>query len=170
MKLYQGIFKPLNKNKYRGDVTNIVFRSRWEYMCFRWCDENSKVKSWSSEEVVIPYFYDVDKKYHRYYVDLKITFTSGDTIIVEIKPDKETKPPNYPGKKTKRYLQEGMTYVKNMNKWKAAENYAKDRGWGFQIWTENTLADMGLMPKKLNTIKKIKPITSVKSKRPKRPL
>ena len=26
----------------------------------------------NSEEVVIPYYYDVDKRYHKYYVDLKI--------------------------------------------------------------------------------------------------
>jgi hypothetical protein len=29
-----------------------------------------------------------------------------------------------------------MTYVKNINKWEAANEYAKDRGWKFVIWTE----------------------------------
>lgn len=170
MKLYQGIYKPTNRSKYKGNADNIVFRSRWEYMCFKWCDENSTIKNWSSEEIVIPYYYEVDKKYHRYFVDLKITFKDGTTILVEIKPDKETRPPKFPGKKTKRYLEEGMTYVKNMNKWEAAQSYAEDRGWKFQIWTENTLSEMGLMPKKLNTIKKLPPVKSTKSKRPKRPL
>ena len=40
-----------------------------------------------------PYFYEVDKRYHRYYLDLKITFKEGKTILVEIKPDSQTKPP-----------------------------------------------------------------------------
>ena len=47
--------------------------------------------------MVVPYFYEVDKKYHRYFVDLKVTFISGKTVLIEIKPDKETKPPVNPG-------------------------------------------------------------------------
>ena len=86
---YKGKFTPKNKSKYEGDPTNIIYRSLWERQCFRWCDENPKVKAWSSEEVVIPYYYEVDKKYHRYFVDLKIV-TEEKTILVEIKPEKET--------------------------------------------------------------------------------
>ena len=130
----------------------------WERHCFKWCDEQSDVISWSSEEVVVPYLYEVDKKYHRYFVDLKITFKNKKTILVEIKPDKETRPPKNPGKKTKRYITEGLTYVKNMNKWKAAKNYANDRNWEFQIWTENTLDKMGIRPKG----KSLKPLPTMK--------
>ena len=60
-------------------------------------------------------------------MDLKITYNNGKTILVEIKPEKETKPPAFHGKKSKRYINEGMTYVKNMNKWSAAQEYAADR-------------------------------------------
>ena len=81
---YSGKFKPKNPKKYKGDFTNIVFRSMWEKYCFKWCDENADVKSWSSEETVIPYLYEVDKKYHRYFMDLKITFKSGQTILVAV--------------------------------------------------------------------------------------
>ena len=56
-------------------------------------DENPKVQYWSSEETVVPYYYEIDKRYHKYYLDLKITFKEGKTILVEIKPEKETKPP-----------------------------------------------------------------------------
>ena len=156
---YSGKFKPKNPKKYKGDFTNIVFRSMWEKYCFKWCDENSDVKSWSSEETVIPYLYEVDKKYHRYFMDLKITFKSGQTILVEIKPSNQTVPPVSPGRKTKRYINEGLTYVKNQNKWKAAQRYAKDRGYGFQIWTEHTLEKMGIMPK---STKPLKPYTRKK--------
>ena len=158
MKTYQGKYKIKHRSKYNGDPDNVIYRSMWERHCFRWCDNNSSVKNWSSEEVVIPYFYDVDKKYHRYFVDLKITFKDGKTIIVEIKPDNQTVPPKYPGRKTKRYITEGMTYVKNMNKWKAAKNYAADRNWEFQIWTEKTLHSMGIMPKQMKSLPKMKKI------------
>lgn len=159
---YKGKYKPKHPSKYKGDFTNIVYRSMWERHCFKWCDENPAVKSWSSEEVVIPYFYEVDKKYHRYFMDLKITFKNGQTILVEIKPDKETKPPEFKGRKTKRYINEGLTYVKNMNKWAAAQNYAADRGWGFQIWTEHTLEQMGIKPK---STKALKPYSRKKTKK-----
>lgn len=166
---YSGKFKPKNIKKYSGDYTKIVYRSLWERHAFKWCDENPNIKSWSSEEVVIPYFYDVDKKYHRYFMDLKVTFKSGRTLLIEIKPDSQTKPPKIPSRKTKRYISEGLTYVKNMNKWKAAEEYAKDRGWEFEIWTEHTLEAKGIKPKSTKPMKKMKAFpTKKKSKRAKK--
>lgn len=164
---YSGKYNP-NPAKYRGDATKVTYRSLWELHSFKWCDDNPSVKYWSSEEVVVPYFWDIDKKMHRYYVDLKITFTDGKVILVEIKPDKETKVPKRPDK-SKRYINEAMTYVKNMNKWEAANSYAKDRGWDFQIWTENTLKTMGIMkdqkvPGKLKPLKPLKPYRKKKKK------
>ena len=53
-------------------------------------------------------------------------------------------------------MTEAATYVKNMNKWEAADNYAKDRGWEFQIWTEKTLTSMGIMPKSTKPLKPFK--------------
>jgi hypothetical protein len=159
---YSGKFKPKNKSKYNGNPNNIVFRSLWEYKAFKWCDDNSQIKSWSSEEVVIPYLYEVDKKYHRYFMDLKITYKNGRTVLVEIKPEKETKPPEFKGRKTKRYINEGMTYIKNMNKWSAAQNYAADRGWGFEIWTENHLQSLGILPKPKKRYKPLKPLKPLK--------
>lgn len=91
-------------------------------------------------------------------MDLKITFKNGKTILVEIKPDKETSPPKFNGRKTKRYINEGLTYVKNMNKWAAAQKYAKDNNYEFQIWTENTLKKMGILPNPKKTIKPLKPL------------
>jgi hypothetical protein len=162
---YKGRYTVKNKSKYKGDSSSVVYRSMWEKWCFKWCDENSSIKSWSSEEVVIPYLYDVDKKYHRYFMDLKITYNNNKTVLIEIKPEKQTLPPVYPGRKTKAYLNEGLTYVKNMNKWTAADAFAKDRGWTFQIWTEKHLEKMGIKPKPLKPLKKIKPLGPVKKKK-----
>ena len=159
---YSGKYKVKNLAKYRGDPDKVVYRSSWEKACFQWCDANPKVKSWSSEETVVPYKWDIDKKMHRYFVDLKITFTDNKTILVEIKPSKETTPPKRPDK-SKRYIGEAMTYVKNMNKWEAADAYAKDRGWEFQVWTEDTLYEMKIL-KKLKGLKPLKPFKKTRKK------
>ena len=162
---YSGRYRVKNRSKYKGNPDSVVFRSLWERNAFKWCDETKEVKYWVSEEVVIPYLWEVDKKYHRYFMDLKITFSNGKTVLVEIKPEKETKPPTFNGKKTKRYINEGMTYIKNMNKWSAAQEYAADRGWGFEIWTENKLSIMGILPKPKKTIKPIKKLPPLKVKK-----
>jgi hypothetical protein len=164
---YQGYFKPKNPKKYKGDVNNIVYRSSWELQVMKWCDTNPDVIEYSSEEVIIPYLYEVDKKYHRYYMDFKITYKGGNVVLVEIKPEKDTQPPKQK-RKTKRYFEEAVVFVKNQNKWKAAEEYAKDRGWEFQIWTENTLKQMGLLKsqskKKIKPLKKMPPLKIKKKK------
>jgi hypothetical protein len=143
MATYQGFFRPKNPGKYDGDYKNIVYRSLWERNVFRWCDENPQVSKWSSEEVVVQYYFPLDKKYHRYFVDLKIVMPNG-TYLIEIKPKSQTQPPKKPSRQTKRYLTEASTYVKNQCKWKAAENYAADRGWEFKIWTEDTIRALGI--------------------------
>jgi hypothetical protein len=81
---------------------------------------------------------------HRYFVDLKITFNEGHTILVEIKPKRQTKPPKKQTRRTRRYIKEVMTYGMNISKWTFAEEYAKDRGWEFQIWTEDKLKELGI--------------------------
>lgn len=159
---YSGRYKVKNIKKYQGDPDKVVYRSSWEKACFQWCDSNPDVTKWSSEEVVVPYKWDIDKRMHRYFVDLKVTFANGKTILVEIKPEKETAPPKRPDK-SKRYIGEAMTYVKNMNKWEAANSFAKDRGWEFQVWTEETLYSMGIM-KKLKALKPLKPYRKKRKK------
>ena len=157
---YSGRYKVKNPKKYRGDITNVVYRSLWERSVFGWCDTNPEVKYWASEETVIPYFYDVDKKYHRYFVDVKITYSNNKTVLVEIKPEVQTSPPTGQ-KRTKKYISESYTYIKNVNKWEAAKSYARDRGWEFEIWTEKTLQEMKLLskpvPGKLKPLKRMKP-------------
>ena len=159
---YSGKYKVKNMSKYRGDPDKVTYRSSWEKACFIWCDNNPNIKEWSSEEIVVPYKWEIDKRMHRYFVDLKISFKDGKTILVEIKPDKETAPPKRPDK-SKRYIGEAMTYVKNMNKWEAANEFAKDRGWDFQIWTEDTLYSMGIL-KKLKALKPLKPYRKKRKK------
>ena len=155
-KSYKGLYRPTNPKKYVGDVNKIVYRSLLERKFMLYCDRNPDITYWASEELAIRYYNPLDKKYHRYFMDLKITYTNGKTTLIEIKPDKETKPPKFSGRKTKRYITEGLTYVKNMNKWAAAQSYAADRNWGFEIWTEDTLHSMGIKPKSTKPLKPYK--------------
>ena len=62
----------------------------------------------------------------------------------EIKPKKETVPPKKGKRKTKRYAQEAYTFIKNQDKWEAANQYAEHKGWKFQVWTEDTLKGLGI--------------------------
>ena len=134
---------PLFPEKYAGDPTCIIMRSSWETRFAGWCDKNPAVIKWISEETVIPYRCPTDNKLHRYFVDFQIQIRQKDgllnTYLVEIKPEKQTQPPIYPGRRTQRYLTESLTFIKNQAKWKAATEYAKDRGWDFKIITENEL-------------------------------
>ena len=152
---YSGRYTVKNPKKYKGDSTQVVYRSLWVKHAFKWCGNNSDIVEWSSEEVVIRYLYEVDKRYHRYFMDLKIKFRNGKTVLVEIKPDKETRPPEGQ-RRTKRYINEAFTYIKNQNKWDAAYEYAQDRGWEFWIWTEKNEPLKSIIPKSTKQLKPFK--------------
>tara|TARA_B100000287_G_C20496854_1_gene727427 strand:- start:312 stop:755 length:444 start_codon:yes stop_codon:yes gene_type:complete len=140
---YSGRYKITKPEKYLGDYSNVFYRSLWERQAFKWCENNPRVKAWNSEEVVIPYVASQDKKMHRYFVDLLIEMNNGDIFLVEIKPKNQTKPPKK-RRKTKKYINEVLTYVKNQDKWQAANKFAEHKGWKFQIWTEDTLKNLGI--------------------------
>ena len=141
---YKGKYKIKNPEKYLGDYTKVVYRSLWERQAFKWCESNSRVKSWNSEEVVIPYKCKTDNRIHRYFIDLFIEMDNGECILVEIKPKKQTNPPKTPKRKTKKYINEVVSFVKNQSKWEAANAFAEHKGWKFQIWTEETLKNLGI--------------------------
>lgn len=139
----QGFFKPKHPEKYKGDASNIVYRSGWEKRVMDWCDSNSSIVSWSSEEVIIPYRSPVDNKLHRYFVDFYVEAYDRNgvkqTYLLEVKPKQQTQEPAPQKKRTKKYINEVFTWGVNQAKWKAAEEYCKDRGWQFRVITEADL-------------------------------
>jgi hypothetical protein len=139
----KGFFKPKYPEKYDGDPTNIVYRSGWELKFMLKIETYQNVVKWSSEEVVIRYKSPIDNKWHRYFPDFKVVMINKDgkkeTVLIEIKPLKETKPPKTQKSITKRYITEVHTWGKNSAKWKAAREFCADRGWKFQIMTEKEL-------------------------------
>ncbi|CAB4126611.1 head completion protein [uncultured Caudovirales phage] len=142
-KYHQGKYIVKNPQKYMGDPTNVIFRSSWERKYMIWCDNTSSVIYWQSEETIVPYRCATDNKWHKYYLDFRIQVKNKEgnlkTYLVEIKPLSQTLPPKYPGKQTKRYLNESLTFMKNQSKWDAAKAFARDRGWEFVVLTEKHL-------------------------------
>ena len=127
-----------------GNPHNVVARSSWERADFIWCEKNPKILKWASESVNIPYINPLDKKQHKYVMDLLIWWEDGTIEMVEIKPKRQTNKPLYPGRKTKKYLEEAVEYVKNQSKWKSANAYAQARGWKFSIWHEEIMKAKGI--------------------------
>lgn len=138
------MYRVKHPEKYIGDSRNVVYRSLWERNTFRWLDDNPNIVKFSSEEIVIPYLCGTDNKVHRYFVDVYFETVNGDSFLIEIKPEKELYPPKKPKRKSKRYLTESLTYMKNQSKWEAAKRYAEERGWTFEVWTEKTLRTLGI--------------------------
>jgi len=90
---YKGWFTPRNPQKYKGDATNIVYRSSWELRVMKYLDDNPAVVWWASEELFIPYKSPVDQKVHRYFPDFiaRIRQANGEiTVVMEVKPFKQT--------------------------------------------------------------------------------
>jgi hypothetical protein len=140
---YKGKFSPKNYWKYKGDPTNIIYRSLWELRVMKYLDENAAIIEWSSEELAIPYICPTDNRRHRYFPDFIVKVRKPDglvqTMILEVKPKKETREPKKKKKMTKQYITEVMTWGKNQAKWKAATEYCSDRGWLFKLITEDEL-------------------------------
>lgn len=139
-KSYQGYFKPKNPQKYKGDPTNIVYRSSWELKLMMYLDSHKDIITWGSEEIIIHYRSPIDNKIHRYFPDFIVTKINKEgkkeTALIEVKPLAQTKPPKKQEKVTRKYITEVTTWGINEAKWKAAGEYCKDRGWSFHIFTE----------------------------------
>ena len=134
-----GKLSPVNKEKYKGSYP-ITYRSSWELKAMMYMDKNTKVVTWGSESVVIPYK-DPSRNNttHRYFMDLVFNLRKDgilQTYIVEIKPEIQTKVPKRGRKSEKTFMTESTTYIRNVAKWKAAEKFAQRRGWKFLLWTE----------------------------------
>lgn len=141
-KYHQGIYKIKNRHKYKGNPDNIVFRSSWELKVLKYLDEHPSVIWFASEELHIPYTNPVDKKTHRYFPDfiLKIRKKDGkeETHMWEIKPFRQTQAPTQK-RKTKRFLEESITYAINQEKWRAAELFCLEHGWKFSVLSEKDI-------------------------------
>jgi len=139
---YSGKFTPKNPSKYRGDPTNIIYRSSWERRVMNYLDNEKNCVWWSSEELVVPYRSPVDQKSHRYFPDFVFRMLQKNdkqkTLVLEVKPEKQTKAPTQK-RKTKTFISESITYAINQEKWRAADLFCREHGWQFMLVTEKDL-------------------------------
>jgi len=140
---HQGRYKCQHPEKYMGDPTGIVFRSKWEFDFFRYCDHHPAVKKWGSEEVYLEYINPIDNSTHRYFPDLIVELEKKDgqisRLMIEIKPHAQTLPPVQPKKISRGYAEAVATYIVNQAKWKAADQFCKVNGMDFKVITENEI-------------------------------
>lgn len=138
---YKSLYTPLNPSKYLGDPDNIICRSSWERGFAKYCDTTPGVIRWASEELFIPYVSPLDGQIHRYFPDFVMeikTLAGVKKFVVEIKPFRQTKPPE-PRRKTKKFLMEAATFAVNQAKWQAAKEFCDTQGWTFLVLTEKEL-------------------------------
>jgi len=141
---YKTIFKPKNPLKYIGDFNKIFCRSLWERKFCKYLDENKNIIRWSFETLKIPYISPADQKVHNYIPDFIVEKKNKDgkveTLIVEIKPEKQTKQPKVtPRKRKKTILEENLVYEINKSKWNSAIAFCEEHSWKFVILTEKEL-------------------------------
>ena len=93
----------------------IKYRSNWEKMFIENLDKDNSVLTFIFEPVVIEYFYDQKRNY---IPDLLIIYNDNIKKLVEVKPS---------------YFLDADI---NKCKFAAAEEYCKDKGMIFEVWTE----------------------------------
>lgn len=134
------LYKPINPTKYIGNSSRIYYRSSWEKKFMQFLELSPKIKRWASEEIVIAYFLESDKKWHRYYPDFFVEFQTEHKFIIEIKPFSQRL--IIPGKRIPRAQQ--LKFLQNQTKWLFANNFAKENGMIFLVFDEYDLRKLGL--------------------------
>jgi hypothetical protein len=132
----QGVYQVLNSSKYVGNGAP-RWRSSWEHVFMRFCDENDNILQWASECVRIPYRHPLTGKMTNYVPDFLITYrTQKNTVkaeLIEIKPSSQS------------MLREGQNQrdraivAINMAKWHAATLWARQNGLTFRVINESNM-------------------------------
>lgn len=144
---HQGYFKPRHPEKYKGNASDIVYRSGLELKFLMYLDNHPQVTRYASEEsfMIVTYVNPMTGRSHRYFPDMWFEKKDKDGklkhYLVEIKPHAQTLPPvkDKNGKISKRYMRAVATYGINMKKWEAARLICAKKGWEFKIITEKHL-------------------------------
>ena len=137
----QGRFILKNPEKYVGTRTPI-YRSSWEFVFMKTCDENPGIEQWASEAIKIPYRDPTTGRGTVYVPDFLIVYNDKNgkkhAELIEIKPSDQQLLEKV-GKNRGKQLQ----YVKNMAKWEAARAWCKQKGLIFRVINENDLFHQG---------------------------
>ena len=136
----KGIFVPKNPNKVIGKGS-IKYRSSWELVFMKFCDDNPSVINWGSEVLRIPYRNPITGKNTIYVPDFIVVYVDKNNRqhaeVIEIKPLKEAVIERARSQRDKIML------AINMCKWKAATAWCSQNNLSFRLVTEHQLFHRG---------------------------
>jgi hypothetical protein len=140
-KFAQGKFQLKNPEKYIG-TKSPTYRSSWEFMFMKTCDEHPNIIQWASESIKIPYRDPTTGKPTIYVPDFFIHYIDKDNKkhaeVVEIKPSNQQLLEKVGKNKVNQFQ-----YLKNIAKWEAAHDWCKQKGLKFRVMNENDLFHQG---------------------------
>jgi hypothetical protein len=140
-KFAHGKFTLKNPQKYVGTKTP-TYRSSWEFMFMKSCDEHPSIIHWASESLRIPYKCPITGKSTVYVPDFLIEYNDKDNKkhieLIEIKPSTQ-----HILEKVGKNKNNQIQFTKNQAKWAAAEIWCNQKGLKFRVVNENDLFHQG---------------------------
>ena len=137
----KGFYTPNNPDKYIGTGTP-YYRSSWELIFMKFCDNNPSIQNWASESVKIPYRDPLTLKNTIYVPDFFIVYTDKDhkkhAELIEIKPASQTLI-----EKVGKNVHNQAQYIRNVAKWQAAQAWSKKHGCKFRVISEGDIFHSG---------------------------
>lgn len=100
----------------------IHYRSGYEQTVYECLDLDEEVLAFNAEPFEIPYIH--KGRQHKYIPDLVVKYIDGSTYLYEVKPASQT------------------SHEKNVDKWFAAEEACRKKGWVFEVLTEQGIEKM----------------------------
>lgn len=142
-KFAKGHFNPSNPNKYMGKKAP-MYRSSWELVFMKFCDENPHITEWASEPMRIPYYNPIKQTKTTYVPDFLVAFKDKTgqrkVQLIEIKPKKQILG-------EARSQRDKIQAVINQAKWQAAQQFCAQKGIEFKVITEHDIFHQGARKK-----------------------
>ena len=114
---------------------SMVYRSSWELEFMQYLDSDDTVALYSYESVIVPYRRSLRSiRISKYIVDFRVEYTSGVTVLYEIKSS------SFVNRRV------------NVAKFGACRTYCEQHGWQFSVLTEVELRAMGLLKRKVTGV------------------
>lgn len=135
-KYANGFYDVINAEKYIGKKRP-QYRSSWELVMMRFCDNNPAVLQWASEPFMIPYRNPLTGRNTVYVPDFMMVYVDKNSKkhaeVVEVKPRKEVTIESARSPRDRAFV------VLNTAKWTAARAWCAQQGIQFRIVTEEDI-------------------------------
>jgi hypothetical protein len=135
-KYANGFYDVINAEKYIGKKRP-HYRSSWELVMMRFCDNNPAVLQWASEAIHINYRNPFTNKNTIYVPDFLIIYQDKNGKrhgeVIEVKPTKETT------MEAAKSIRDKAAVALNMYKWEAARKFCAAQGLQFRVVNEQDI-------------------------------